>query len=80
MDGVKKTAAYLHHVGEAKVSNLDIEVCVEQKILGFQIPECWCRRIQTDLRTSSPVYHIVPVAVVHSGDDLLKEPAGVLKS
>ena len=29
---------------------------------------------------SSPVHHIVSVAVVDPGDDLLKEPAGVLKS
>ncbi|KAI3480495.1 hypothetical protein L1887_57341 [Cichorium endivia] len=46
-----------HDVGEAKVADLDVEVLVEQQILGLEVA----------------VDDLVTVAVLHGADDLLEE-------
>ena len=58
--GAKKLPVQ-HHVGEAKVGDLDVEVLVEEEVLRLEVA----------------VHHVVAVAVVHAGDDLLEEATGV---
>lgn len=45
-----------------EVSDLGVHVGVQQDVLGLEVP----------------VHHHVPVAVVHGGDDLLKQPSALL--
>lgn len=48
--------------GLTKVGDLGVHVGVQQDILGLEVP----------------VHHHVPVAVIHGGDDLLKQPPALL--
>lgn len=48
-----------HHVAQAKVGDLDVQVRIEQQVLRLQVA----------------VHHHVPVTVVDARDDLLEEPA-----
>ena len=44
-----------------KICDFDVEVLVQEEVFWLEIP----------------VHDVVPVAVVHAGDDLLEEPPGV---